>query len=309
MNVSLHFHPSQSPAAIRARLLAGLQRGSLPPRFLYDSFAQGQRWLEYHHACAPSGGQGELLQLYERAAAALSEDFGRFVSLGCGGGQKDKALLTQKRGLHYSPVDTSPSLVLTSVEQAQEVAATIHPVVADLSAKPGRESFGEDEAPWLFGAFGLIPNFAPEVLLPYLRSLMRPSDRTLISFNLSPGPHDQARARILPQYDHPLAHAWFHGALVELGVKDAELTVRTEVTREGGEAWRLRCDAHLPKQTIMLFGQRIELLELLVFFSNRFTRQEAQRTLHAHGLAVEQCFAIEEEAIFLVGPGNDNSQE
>ena len=81
---------------------------------------------------------------------------------------------------------------------------------------------------------------------------MRPDDLLLLSANLSPGPYGSAAAqRILPQYDNPLAHAWFTGLLDSLGFADADLqlTVQPRPLREDGHVWCIQADAHVSCKT------------------------------------------------------------
>ena len=82
----------------------------------------------------------------------------------------------------------------------------------------------------LISFFGMIPNFEPQVILPRLAALVRPTDFLLFSANLAPG-HDYARGvqRILPLYDNALTRDWFMTFLLDLGVA-AELTARLRLS-------------------------------------------------------------------------------
>ncbi len=322
MPVTLTFHESQYPEQLAMQCRKGLCARKLPGRLLYDSPAQAQRWLAYHQACSPSRTEPELLALYEQAfdaaiRLALHERPLHYVSLGCGGGNKDalfvRHALDRGGALHVSPTDTSAALVLETMLRLQAAFPTLgaSPLVVDLAAEP-------DLTPWLaqqeavgacrvFGCFGIIPNFDPAALLSYLRRLMRPADLLLLSANLSPGPCGSAAQRILPQYDNPLARAWFAGLLDSLGLAGADqrLAVQAQPLREDGHVWRIQVDAHVLQDVhLALYEESFtfrkgEVLE--VFFSNRFTPVALPQVLGGAGFAVRQAWVLDsqEEGVYL----------
>ena len=146
MPMTLTFHESQYPEQVALQCRQGLRARRLPGRLLYDSPAQAQRWLAYHQACSPSRTEPELLALYERSfQAALGALPGRplhYVSLGCGGGNKDalfvRRALDRGGALHVSPTDTSAALVLETMIRLQAVLPTLSasPLVVDLARSP-----------------------------------------------------------------------------------------------------------------------------------------------------------------------------
>ena len=322
MPMTLTFHESQYPEQVALQCRQGLRARRLPGRLLYDSPAQAQRWLAYHQACSPSRTEPELLALYERSfQAALGALPGRplhYVSLGCGGGNKDALFVRRAldRGgvLHVSPTDTSAALVLETMIRLQAVLPTLNatPLVVDLATEP-------DLDPWLaqqevggacrvFGCFGIIPNFDHAALLAYLRRLMRPDDLLLLSANLSPDPYGSAAAqRILTQYDNPLAHAWFTGLLDSLGFADADLllTVQPRPLREDGHVWRIQADACVLQDVkLTLYEESFDFRKeevLEVFFSNRFTPAALPQILGDAGFNVSETWVLEsqEEGIYL----------
>ena len=322
MPMTLTFHESQYPEQVALQCRQGLRAHRLPGRLLYDSPAQAQRWLAYHQACSPSRTEPELLALYERSfQAAIGALPGRplhYVSLGCGGGNKDalfvRRVLDRGGALHVSPTDTSAALVLETMIRLQAVLPTLSasPLIIDLATEP-------DLGPWLaqqetggacrvFGCFGIIPNFDYTPLLAYLRRLMRPDDLLLLSANLSPGPYGSAAAqRILPQYDNRLAHAWFTGLLDSLGFADADLklTVQPRPLREDGHIWRIQADAYVLQDVqLTLYEESFDFREgetLEVFFSNRFTPAALPQILGDAGFNVSQTWVLEsqEEGIYL----------
>ena len=97
MPVTLTVHDSQYPDRVAEQLRRGLRTRKLPGKFLYDSPAQAQRWLAYHQAYSPSRTEPALLTLYQQAfqaaLQALSPSALHYVSLGCGGGNKDALFL------------------------------------------------------------------------------------------------------------------------------------------------------------------------------------------------------------------------
>ena len=322
MPLKLTFHESQYPERLAALCRRALRARKLPGRLLYDSPAQAQRWLAYHRKYSPSRAEPELLTLYERAfwAAALSASSEcplHYVSLGCGGGNKDalfvRSALNLGRVLHVSPTDTSPALVLETLLRLEEAfpPLAVSPLVIDLAAEP-------DIGPWLaqqetggacriFGCFGIIPNFDYVALLSYLKRLLRKGDFLLLSANLSPGPYDSAVRHIVPQYDNPLAHAWFAGLMDSLGfpAPDLRLSVTARPLRQDGHIWRVQVDALLLKNVALsLYGESFDFREgeaLEIFFSNRFTPVVLPQILASAGLSLNQSWVLDsqEEGIYL----------
>jgi uncharacterized SAM-dependent methyltransferase len=321
MPVTLTVHDSQYPDRVAEQLRRGLRRRKLPGKFLYESPAQAQRWLAYHQAYSPSRTEPALLALYQQAfqaaLQALSPSALHYVSLGCGGGNKDALFLQQAvtrcPALIFTPMDTSMALVVETMLRIQSTlpALTTAPLVVDLEGAPGL-------APWLshyetpahqrlLACFGMLPNFAYSAFLPYVRSLMRPGDMLLLSANLSPGVYADAVTRILPQYDNPCARAWYTGLLDSLGLATSQiqLTVYPQLLRPDGHIWQIRAEAVVrqPLQFTLydeMFAFAVgESLE--IFFSTRFTPQVMPEVLAEAGLTPLQTFLFEsqEEAIYL----------
>ena len=322
MPMTLSFHESQYPDQVAMQCRQGLRARKLPGRLLYDSPAQAQRWLAYHQAYSPSRTEPELLALYERsfqaAIAALTGQPLHYVSLGCGGGNKDalfvRHALDHGGVLHVSPTDTSPALVLETMLRLQGTFPSLSasPLVVDLAAEPDLDPWlaqqEADGARRVFGCFGIIPNFDYAALLSYLRRLMRPDDLLLISANLSPGPYGSAAAqRILPQYDNPLARAWFAGLLDSLGFagSDLRLSVQARPLREDGHVWRIQADARVLQDVhLALYEESFDFHKgevLEVFFSNRFTPAALPGVLRDAGFDVLQTWVLDsqEEGIYL----------
>ena len=321
MPVTLTVHDSQYPDRMAEQLRRGLRTRKLPGKFLYESPAQAQRWLAYHQAYSPSRTDPALLTLYQQAfqaaLQALSPSALHYISLGCGGGNKDALFLQQARShcptLLFTPMDTSVALVVETMLRIQSTlpALLIAPLVVDLETEPAL-------TPWLsqhetaasqrlLACFGMLPNFAYRTFLPYVRSLMRPGDMLLLSANLSPGLYSDAVARIVPQYDNPLAHAWYTGLLDSLGfaASQIQLAVHTQLLRPDGHIWQIRAAVTMRQPVQLTLYDEVypfalgESLE--VFFSTRFTSQAMPAVLAEAGFTLLQTwlFASQEEAIYL----------
>ena len=91
--VTVTVHPSQFPDAVQRELIESLRSGEVPPKFLYDSVRQTQKWLEVHQAHSPARTGLDVEQIYDVAfddalGQAQSEAVA-WIGLGCGGGRKD----------------------------------------------------------------------------------------------------------------------------------------------------------------------------------------------------------------------------
>ncbi len=321
MPVTLTVHDSQYPDSVAEQLRRGLRMRKLPGKFLYASPAQAQRWLAYHQAYAPSRTEPALLALYQQAFAValqvLSPSALHYVSLGCGGGNKDTLFLQQARlrcpSLIFTPMDTSAALVVGTILRIQSTVPTLTtaPLVIDLEGEPDLTAWLSQHETTvhqrLLACFGMLPNFPYRTFLPYVRSLMRPGDMLLLSANLSPGLYADAVARILPQYDNPVAHAWYTGLLDSLGfaASQIQLAVHTHLLRSDGHIWQIRTEARMMQPVqLTLYGEMFSLTAgevLEVFFSNRFTPQVMPEVLTAAGLTLVQTFLFDsqEEAIYM----------
>jgi uncharacterized SAM-dependent methyltransferase len=153
----------------------------------------------------------------------------------------------------------------------------------------------------------MIPNFAHRPFLTYLRRLMRPGDVLLISANLSPLPYDESWAQILPQYNNPLAHAWFAGLLDSLGFPPthSRMTVYAEPLRADGHIWQIQAETIFTAPvSVVLHGETFRFTpgeRLHLFFSNRFTPQVMPSVLAEAGLSVVETFLLtsQEEGIYV----------
>ncbi len=321
MPITITFHESQYPSRIAEQLRHGLRAHRLPMKFLYDSPAQAQRWLAYHHAYAPASTMPEVSASYQRAMQHALQVLGpcalHYISLGCGSGSKDawclRQAVAQGTALSFTPMDTSAALVIETLLRIRRDFPDLPslPLVVDLETAPDLEAWLCQQetvtSRRLLACFGMIPNFEHAPFLQYIRSLMRPGDLLLLSANLSPGPYAATSAHILPQYDNSLARAWFAGALESLGIPLAHshLIVQSQPLRPDGHIWQIQAQATFRRPvTITLYGESFAFMPgetLLLFFSTRFTPQIFPDVLAAAGLTVLQkwLFASQEEGIYL----------
>jgi uncharacterized SAM-dependent methyltransferase len=321
MPVTLTIHESQYPARVREQLCHGLRTKALPGKFLYDSPAQAQRWLAYHHAYSPSRTETALVGLYQHAFARALQQLAaaplHYVSLGCGGGTKDLLFLQQAAPRHpnlsFTPMDISPALIVETMLRIQSAlpALASFPLVVDLAVTPDLAALLAQpetaDTQRLLTCFGMLPNFDYQTFLPYVQSLMRPADLLLLSANLSPHPYPDACAHIVPQYDNPLARAWYTGLLDSLGfaASEYEMSIEAYPLHVAGQVWQIRAAAQFLRHVQVALdgetfffpaGQRLQL-----FFSNRFTPHVMPQILQDAGLSVLETFlfASQEESIYL----------
>lgn len=314
-SLTIEVDASQFPDVTRNRLIEAINTRRLPGRFLYDSPAQAARWLRYHSVWSPSRTETELLHLYDQAFDfALSEfksagtNHLQYISLGCGGGSKDKRLVERAAAasLSITPTltDTSPSLVVGAVNHVA------HPggrgIVIDLEQAPLKSAFSTSEAPSLWTAFGMVPNLNYTAFIQWLRDTLSKQDLAIISANLSPQAHPNALPLIIPQYDNLEARSWYYGALRELGLGEVELDIRGNSLVRDGSIWRVEVTATLAESsTVYVYDQRIDIPAeepLEVFFSNRFTPDAFERVLTQQDLKVQHrwLFEGEQEGIWVV---------
>ncbi|HYV26559.1 MAG TPA: L-histidine N(alpha)-methyltransferase, partial [Candidatus Eisenbacteria bacterium] len=230
--IQVFVHTSQFPERVRRDLLASLRTRQVNHKFHYDSYKQTQKWLALHEAWSPVRTDPNCEAIYDasfRAAAqAISSPLVTVIGLGCGGGQKDIRLLRllarPGRNLVYLPCDVSAAMVLAAANAAKVVVEDCRPLVLDLALAGDLAETVADIAPReaarLATFFGMIPNFAPDTILPRLAQLIAPEDYLLFGANLAPGSdYDSGVQKILPQYDNELTREWLLTFLLDLGVE------------------------------------------------------------------------------------------
>jgi len=325
--VAVHIHPSQFPAGVEAAFCESLHRRRMNHQFHYDTPRQAARWLRVHEAYSPARQDDSCLAAYEQAVAATAEGLGSgpvtVVGLGCGGGQKEAALLRALharpavRPLRYVPADVSPGLALvaraaalaTDAVRAEEVA----PLVLDLAATEDWREALEGVAPGgarrIVTFFGMLPNFSPNQVLPRLAALLAPDDLLLVSANLAPGPDYGAGVRlVLPLYDNAPTAEWLFTVLEGVGISadDGRIEFGIAACPEGSGLRRIEADFVFRRASEARYagrawpfaaGERFGL-----FFSYRHTPERVAALFAPLGLALHGQWlnAAGDEGVFLL---------
>jgi len=313
-------HWTQFPENVERSLLQTLRDRRIDPKFHYGTYKQSQKWLTLHQAYSPSRIDADCSALYDRSFRAttslLNSSSVRLIGLGCGGGQKDARLLGlwagEGRTISYTPCDISLALVLISSQAAEFAVPGIkcEPMVCDIAnAHDLPEVFGlKDEGPSirLFTFFGMIPNFEPEIIMPRLAALLRPSDVMLFSANLAPGPDYAAGVQqVLPGYDNRLTRDWLLTFLFDLGVEPEDGSIQFSVEDSPSGLKRIVANFRFDKpRTLSVHGQRFEFHageSLRLFFSYRYTPDRATSLLAEHNLTIlnQWITSSGEEGVFL----------
>lgn len=325
--VAVHIHPSQFPASVEAAFCESLDRRRMNHQFHYSTPMQSARWLRVHEAYSPARQDDSCLAAYEHAFAATADGIGNgpvtVVGLGCGGGQKEAALLrallrhSAALPLRYVPADVSPGLALvaraaalaTGAVPAEEVA----PVVLDLAAtKDWREAL-EGVAPGsarrIVTFFGMLPNFSPNQVLTQLSALLAPGDLLLVSANLAPGSDYGAGVRqVLPLYDNAPTAEWLFAVLEGVGIStdDGRIEFGIAACPEGSGLQRIEADFVFQRANAACYagrswpfgaGDRFGL-----FFSYRHTPERVSALFAPFGLALagQWLNAGGDEGVFLL---------
>lgn len=326
---------SQFPEAVRRDLLVSLRSRKINHKFHYDSFKQTQKWLALHEAYSPARTDPNCAGIYIEGFAAavrrLHSSRIHLIGLGCGGGQKDAALMQvlQDAGkeVSYTPSDVSTAMVLVARQTASRVVAEAHcfPVVCDLAtaeglgdifSRPGggAEEGGAKDVPGARGAakiftfFGMLPNFEPELILPKLAGLVQPGDCLVLSANLAPGTDYAAGVqRVLPLYDNALTRDWLMTFLWDLGVEKGDGELRFGIEETGGAVSlrRIRADFRFVRERILeVEAERFEFRageSVRLFFSYRHTPELVRELAEQYGLRVIDQWVTpsQEEGVFL----------
>ena len=322
---SVTIHCSQFPEAVRNDLVASLRSRCVNHKFHYDSVKQTQKWLSLHQAFSPWLTDPTCRTIYEESYLAAAQRVGagpvQVIGLGCGGGQKDAALLKVlgENASIYIPCDVSTAMVLVARQAALSLIREdqCFPVVCDLATADNPGSFlstpvGDSErghAARILTFFGMMPNFEPSVILPKLSQLTSAGDVLLVSANLAPGADYSAGvARILPLYDNEMTRDWLMSFLLDLGVERADgvLRFRIEEVTESCRLKRIIAEFHFTEDCLVqLDAERFDFRSgesIRLFFSYRHTPNLIQTLLEGYGLEVvdQWITASGEEGVFLV---------
>ena len=318
---NIRIHASQFPENVRRDLLASLRTRRVNHKFHYDSIKQTQKWLALHEAHSPARLDENCLRTYDLAFAAAAKKIKaqsvHVVGLGCGGGQKDAQLLgllkSHGQEIFYTPCDVSTAMVLVARQAALAVlpATKCFPFVCDLATADDLSGmFAQSPAPRaarLLTFFGMIPNFAPQEILPKLAALVRPQDWLLFSANLAPGKNYAAGvATVLPQYDNALTREWLQAFLTDLGVERSRGHLVFKINGDAANGLkRITAGFHFTRPCRLQTGADVFQFRagetIRLFFSYRYTPDRVRRVLSRHGLEVRDAWIAEsgEEGVFL----------
>ncbi|MCU0787772.1 MAG: L-histidine N(alpha)-methyltransferase [Verrucomicrobia bacterium] len=329
-HASLTIHESQWPDSLATHLRDSLRRREVNPKFHYESPRQVRRWLRLHEAHSPARREADFRGTYPPAFNVVLEQLGReavqLIGLGCGGGQKETALLRAlvdgNRNVGFLAADVSPGMVISTLQAAwQHLDPTrCSGWVGDLPLAHDLGAF--IEARTIPGArrvitfFGLIPNFEPEVTRTVLQRLVRPGDLVLCSANLAPGPdYRRGVEQVMPQYDNDLTRDWLGLLLADLGILDAgEICFRIEEAPVGSGLLRIQADfvfqraasAHVEGDSFAFEARDV----LRLFFSYRHTPATLASLLAPASLEPEASWvsASGEEGVFLLRSSLNRSE-
>lgn len=313
-------HASQFPEKVRDDLLESLRSRKIAHKFHYDSVKQTQKWLALHQQYSPSRNDAACRNAYENSfktvARQVSGKTAHVIGLGCGGGQKDTALIKKLkvpgRKVFYTPCDVATAMVLTARRTALSILPEncCLPLVCDLQnaddLPPAFNLAAAGKAVRVITFFGMIPNFEPQEIMPKLASLVRRGDFLLFSANLAPGEnYAEGVRKILPQYDNGPTRDWLTTFLWDLGIERADGGLSFGI--ETGNAGLKRVVAGFKFQRTRQIrvhdksftfrrGQVIRL-----FFSYRYTPERIRTILARRQLRITEEWILdsEEEGIFL----------
>ena len=320
---TITIHESQWPEALTRELHDNLRRGSINHKFLYESPRQVRQWLKLHELYSPARREAEFDSTYGAAFATVRDQLGpgpvHVIGLGCGGGQKETALLHQLRSSQqhatFTATDVSTGMVVTSLRAAW---AHVDPtqcagVVCDLALATDLEGCLNIQthrgARRVLTFFGMIPNFEPAVTQSLLGKLLRPGDLLLCSANLAPG-RDYRRGveAVLPQYDNAATRDWLNLFHIDVGIEPDAGVLQFAIREEppGGGLLRIEatfefsCDA-----TASVEGETFQYTSgdrLRVFFSYRHTPETLANVLAGASLNLRQSWISSsgEEGVFLL---------
>ena len=314
--IHVAIHPSQFPDQVRADLLKSLRTREIQHKFHYDSYKQAQKWLAVHEAHSPARNDSGCAAVYDAAFRWVAGKFQKktdicVIGLGCGGGQKDAALLKRfkaagKRSM-YSAVDVSLPLVITARLRASRFAESTTGLVCDLEMADGIRDQLCSAAQRVFTFFGMIPNSEPEVILPRLRKLLRRGDVVLMSANLAPGADYKAGLkRVLPQYDNPETVDWLLTFLYDLGVERGDGKMGFSIEQAAAELLRIRADFEFRRPRLVKLGQESVQFgageRVRLFYSYRYTPERFKSVLASFNFKIAEQWITPsgEEGVFAV---------
>ena len=316
----VYVHPSQFPEGVSQDYLTSFFSKKINHKFHYDSVKQSQKWLKIHETFSPARQDQNCIDAYAKCFQKTAEIIDNhdlnlnLIGLGCGGGEKDKLLVSHlfnpQRALTYYPVDVSLSLAIIS---AQKVGGAfnnlqIQPIVCDLLQSDDLISLIDNQDKRnIITFFGMIPNFAPEEILPILSNFLSEGDLLLFSANLAPGSdYLQGVLKVFPQYNNELTKEWLITVLLDAGVERKDGNIQFTIEDDRNSQFK-RIAAYFELENDVSFRLEDQLVEwkngekVRLFFSNRYTSSMIQEVLKSYGINVLDYWeaANQEEGIYL----------
>jgi L-histidine N-alpha-methyltransferase len=297
-------------------LIDSLRRREIRHKFHYDSYKQAQKWLAVHEAHSPARTDANTQQIYEDAFKHVADGLGganvQVIGLGCGGGQKDVALLrklsTAGCQLIYTAVDVSLPLVITARERAKAHATQTRGLVCDLEiADDISDELCECSlSQRVFTFFGMVPNSEPDTILARLARLFSRGDHLLLSANLAPGNNYRAGVEgVLPQYDNAATADWLLTLLYDLGVGRGDGEVKFGIEEAKG-LLRIRADFQFSTARIIRLDNETFAFKpgesIRLFYSYRYAPDRLAAELARHGWSISKQWISPsgEEGVFLI---------
>jgi uncharacterized SAM-dependent methyltransferase len=320
--VPITIHRSQWPATLTTQLRASLQRRRINHKFHYESARQVRQWLRLHEAHSPARQEADFAATYEPAFKAVlarsRRDPIHLIGLGCGGGQKEAALLGRMtaggRRVVFSATDVSSGMVLTALQAAWDRVepSQCSGLVCDLTEADALDGFLDPQTPEgarrVVTFFGMIPNFEPDTVQCLLLRVLRPGDLLLGSANIAPG-SDYRRGvkHVVPQYDNTLTREWLGLLLDDVGIGRGSGRMLFGIEESPPHSGLLRIEAAWEFDrgtTAVIEGERFEFeagCRLQLFFSYRHTVNTLEKLLARSSLRMQSSWLSDsgEEGVFL----------
>lgn len=313
---------SRSADALAAELDVALDERRIPHGRHYDTWCQARRWVALAEALSPARLRGSGVgRAYDDAFARVAARVGAsdaepvtVVSLGCGDGAKDAALIGRLAGVRaprYVGVDGSAPLVLAATAAARAAGAeTAEGVVADVAAARGLTAHLDATAPGprIVALLGLVMNLTPAETANALGAVARPGDLVVVSANLAPGDdYAEGVAAVVDQYDNAPTRRWVVTALADLDLEADPDRVEASVAPDpaGTDLLRVELTYPLSRAATVDTGRRVHHVaageRLRLLFSYRHTPDRLAAQLAALGVAALATFAAPagEECVLL----------
>jgi L-histidine N-alpha-methyltransferase len=308
---------SQFPHVLRTELIDSLRERAINHKLHYESYKQAAKWLALHEAYSPARTDSSGAAIYSDAFQCVDEAELRqnvhVIGLGCGGGQKEAALvqvLAPHKNVTYTALDASLPLVLTARSAALRSLKDeqCHSVVCDLgtAAKLSARLPDSTDQSRLTTLFGVIPNFVPSTLLPQVAKLLRVDDLLLLSANLAAtADYEEGVAAVLPQYDNELTRDWLITFLLDIGFDNADGELIFKIETDAQKLRRIAAYYHLHRdRNVCVYGEPIQFSageRIRLFFSYRHTVGTISSALAEHQIEVVRHWTNRsgEEGVFL----------